>query len=71
MSSEQKTNITNNGVTFLAMLTIVFMVLKLCGAIGWSWWWVLSPLWIFAGLVFVISTIYLFVGSLIVLIKKK
>ena len=27
-------------------LTIVFIVLKLCGLITWSWWWVLSPLWI-------------------------
>lgn len=29
------------GVTF-----IVFLVLKLCGVIDWSWWWVTSPLWI-------------------------
>lgn len=28
------------------MLLIVFIVLKLCGVITWSWWWVLSPLWI-------------------------
>ncbi len=26
----------------------VFLVLKLAGAISWSWWWVLSPLWITA-----------------------
>lgn len=29
-------------------LTIVFIVLKLCGLIAWSWTWVLSPLWITA-----------------------
>ena len=29
-------------------LTIVFIILKLCGIIAWSWWWVLSPLWISA-----------------------
>lgn len=29
-------------------LTIVFIVLKLCGLIAWSWIWVLSPLWITA-----------------------
>jgi hypothetical protein len=28
------------------ILLIVFIVLKLCGVIAWSWWWVLSPLWI-------------------------
>lgn len=25
---------------------VVFLVLKLTGVIGWSWWWVVSPLWI-------------------------
>ena len=36
-----------NGVT---LLTILFVGLKLTNQIDWSWWWVLSPLWI--GLVF-------------------
>lgn len=29
-----------------AVLLIVFVVLKLCGLINWSLWWVLSPAWI-------------------------
>lgn len=37
-----------SGVDFADLLTIVFIVLKLCGIITWSWWWVLSPLWISA-----------------------
>ena len=28
------------------MLTVLFIGLKLCNQINWSWWWVLSPLWI-------------------------
>lgn len=28
------------------VLLVVFIVLKLCGVITWSWLWVLSPLWI-------------------------
>ena len=36
------------GTSFASLLTIVFIVLKLCGIIAWSWWWVLSPLWITA-----------------------
>lgn len=36
------------GTSFASLLTIVFIVLKLCGIIAWSWWWVLSPLWISA-----------------------
>ena len=34
------------GVGLCGLLTIVFIVLKLTGVIGWSWLWVLSPLWI-------------------------
>ncbi len=28
------------------LLFFVFLVLKLAGAIDWSWWWVTSPLWL-------------------------
>lgn len=37
-----------NGLNSLpvTLLTIAFVVLKLCKVIDWSWWWVLSPLWI-------------------------
>lgn len=24
----------------------IFLILKLCNVIDWSWWWVCSPLWI-------------------------
>ena len=37
---------SSTGVGFTGLLTIVFIVLKLLGKITWSWWWVLSPLWI-------------------------
>lgn len=30
----------------LGLLTIAFVILKLVGVIDWSWWYVLSPLWI-------------------------
>jgi len=42
----------SNGIGFVGLLTIAFVVLKLCGIISWSWWWVLSPLWISATVVF-------------------
>lgn len=28
------------------ILFIIFLVLKLCGVIDWSWWWVTAPIWI-------------------------
>lgn len=48
---------------FLEVLTIVFVVLKLVGVIGWSWWFVLSPLLIpIAGVLLLLA-----IGGLIVL----
>ena len=32
-------------VVFAGLLALLFIGLKLAGAIDWSWWWVLSPLW--------------------------
>ena len=34
------------GIGFCGLLTIAFIILKLCGVITWSWIWVLAPLWI-------------------------
>lgn len=39
-------NKKSNGVGCLGVVLIVFVILKLCGLIQWSWFWVLSPLWI-------------------------
>lgn len=39
-------NSTNNGMSLTGMLLVLFIVLKLTHNIDWSWWWVLSPLWI-------------------------
>ena len=40
------TSSNSTGIGFAGLLTIVFITLKLTGYIAWSWWWVLSPLWI-------------------------
>jgi len=39
-------NSSSSGIGFTGLLTIVFVTLKLTNYIDWSWWWVLSPLWI-------------------------
>lgn len=36
------------------VLLIIFITLKLCNLITWSWLWVLAPLWIPVALVLVI-----------------
>lgn len=46
---------SNSGTGFVSLLTLLFIGLKLTGYITWSWWWVLSPIWIsfIAALVFI------------------
>jgi hypothetical protein len=36
----------STGISLGTVLFLIFMILKLTGAINWSWWWVTSPLWI-------------------------
>ena len=43
---EKGRNSTNGGINFLGLLTILFIGLKLGHIISWSWWLVLSPLFI-------------------------
>ena len=50
--SDEKTKVSKSGIGFSGLLTIAFIILKLCHVIDWSWWWVLSPLWISVGLIF-------------------
>jgi hypothetical protein len=42
------------GIGFPGLLTILFIALKLTDKIDWSWWWVLSPLWISSSIVIAI-----------------
>ena len=42
--SNEKT--TSGGIGFGSLLLLTFIILKLVGVIDWSWWWVLSPIWI-------------------------
>ena len=54
MNSNNNSTSKSGGVTFVGLLTIVFITLKLCGVIRWSWWWVLSPMWIWTVIVLVL-----------------
>ena len=64
MSSKNSSS-SSSGIGFTGLLTVLFIGLKLTHYIDWSWWWVLSPLWIWAGIVLVV----LFIIFLVYLIK--
>lgn len=55
-------NETSSGIGIFGLLGIVFIVLKLCKVINWSWIWVLSPFWIGA-ILFVLLVIILLIIS--------
>lgn len=46
MSKQKNEVIVSGGISFLPALTLIFITLKLCNVIDWSWWWVLAPIWI-------------------------
>lgn len=48
-----------NGIGFVGLLQIAFIILKLCNVINWSWLWVLSPIWISITLIVIVVLIYL------------
>ena len=52
---------TNKGIGLTGLLTLVFIVLKLCGVVTWSWWWVLSPIWISIGICAMLLIIMFFI----------
>jgi len=41
----------SGGMGCLTVMFLIFLTLKLCGVITWSWWWVCSPLLFSAGLI--------------------
>jgi hypothetical protein len=44
-SKTSSSSSSSGGLGFTGALTILFIGLKLCNVISWSWWWVLSPIW--------------------------
>lgn len=61
----------NSGISYslilAILLTVAFVVLKLCKVISWSWWWVFSPLWID----FALSIVIVIVIAIISIILSK
>lgn len=64
MGMETTKNITINKTlpSFVELLAILFIGLKLGNVIDWSWWWVFSPLWI-SWLIIIFAFIVVFMLS--------
>lgn len=71
--ADGKTTITFSfgGISFF--LTIIFVILRVAGAIDWAWYWLISPLWISALIgisLFVVPLVICGILALIVLIVE-
>ena len=53
---------TKGGISFLGLLQIAFIVLKLCKVIEWSWLWVLAPTWIIPTLLAIVLIVAIIIG---------
>jgi hypothetical protein len=73
MMSKSSSSTTSGGIgctgLLVALLTTLFVGLKLTDNIDWSWWWVLSPLWIYAALAIVLFIVVVVVVLIVELTK--
>lgn len=53
------------------LLTIIFIVLKLCGVIPWAWVWVFCPMWGGCALALVIAVFVSICGCVVEAVETK
>ncbi len=46
------------GIGIFGTVGVVFTVLKLCGLVSWSWWWVLAPFWVPFSLALIVLLVF-------------
>ena len=56
---------TSGGLGLSSILFIIFLILKLTNTITWSWWWVISPLWIPISIIMIMLCALIIIGGLI------
>ncbi len=63
-------NASGGGIGIGMILFLIFMILKLCNVIAWSWWWVTAPLWIPIGIVVGIMLVAGIIGFVLHVIDR-
>ena len=53
----ESTPVIVRGTSLPTLLTVLFIALKLCDVINWSWWWVLSPIPITLSIILVVLVV--------------
>ena len=68
MSNDKKVIYTSGGGIGLGtLLFAIFLTLKLCGVIDWSWWWIVLPL----VAPYLIGTVFMLLTILILFLSYK
>ena len=65
----RNSGVAGGGISLSGLTFIVFLVLKLCGVIDWSWWWVTVPLWGPFALLIAGLFIYIMIAIIIALVR--
>ena len=61
----KETSSASGGIGFLGLLAIVFIVLRLCNVIAWSWWWVLAPIWIPVAIAIIVLLFFVILAAIV------
>ncbi len=64
-----KIQVSGGGVGLGGLLFVAFLVMKLCGVINWSWWWVCAPLWLPLAIVLGVIVVIVFIMLIAFAIK--
>ena len=59
------------GISFLGLLAIVFITLKLTQVIDWSWWFVLMPLWLPVAIFALVGLIVMLIQAILFWIAQR
>ena len=74
MNDNKPVVVSDSGVGFCGLLTLILITLKLCKVISWSWVWVLAPLWISFGIavaLLLIVAVIAIIAGIIAMLKGE
>jgi hypothetical protein len=61
---EIEVKVNSGNITFVTLIQVAFIILKLCNVINWSWWLVFLPTLIELGIVILILVIILIAAAI-------
>ena len=60
----KEAKVSQSNITLAGLTQLAFIILKICKVINWSWWWVLSPMWIELGIALIMVAAMLIAATI-------